>query len=330
MAGKDYYKTLGIKRGASEQEIKQAYRRLARKHHPDVNPGDKSAEARFKEINEAYEVISDKEKRAKYDQYGDQWQHAGQIAGGGPQGGGAQQGPFWRPGAGAQSQEFRFEEGDLESLFGGMFGGSPGRRRARPRESLDIDLPVELTFEEAYQGTRRIISLEDQEPCATCHGTGRIRNVACSTCQGIGAVPRLKRIEVQIPAGVKDGSRVRVAGKGRHDPGGATGDLYVVTSVKPSSVYERKDDDLYTEVPVPLAVAVLGGEVQVTTPRGSLALKVPPETQNGVTFRLAGQGMPHLGDTKRGDLLAKVKVVLPDKLSDAERKLFEQLAQLRR
>jgi DnaJ-class molecular chaperone len=145
----------------------------------------------------------------------------------------------------------------------------------------------------------------------------------------MGVVPRMKRIEVQIPAGVKDGSRVRVAGKGRHEPGGATGDLYVVTSVKPSGTYERKDDDLYTDVPVPLAVAMLGGEAHVTTPKGSLALKVPPETQNGVTFRLTGQGMPHLGDTKRGDLLAKVKVILPDKLSAAEKKLFEQLAQLR-
>jgi molecular chaperone DnaJ len=322
MAGKDYYKTLGIKRGANEQDIKQAFRRLARKHHPDVNPGDKSAEARFKEINEAHEVLSDKEKRAKYDQYGDQWQNAGQSPGGGPQ-----QGPFHRPGT--QSQEFRFEGGDLESLFGGMFGGSGGRRRTRSRESLDVDLPVELVFEEAYNGTTRIISLESEEPCATCHGTGRIRNVACSTCQGMGVVPRMKRIEVQIPAGVKDGSRVRVAGKGRHEPGGATGDLYVVISIKPSSVFERKDDDLYAEVPVPLAVAMLGGEAQVTTPKGSLALKVPAETQNGVTFRLAGQGMPRLGDTRRGDLLAKVKVVLPDKLSAAEKKLFEQLAQMR-
>jgi molecular chaperone DnaJ len=326
MAGKDYYKTLGVKRGASDQEIKQAYRRLARKHHPDVNPGDKSAEARFKEINEAYEVISDKAKRDKYDKYGDQWQHADQFGGAGAAGG-PQQGPFWRPGS--QSQEFRFEQGDLESIFGNMFGGSAGRRRPRSRESLDVDLPVELAFEEAYTGTTRIISLESEEPCATCHGTGRIRNVACSVCQGLGAVPRMKRIEVQIPAGVKDGSRVRVAGKGRHEPGGATGDLYVVTSVKPSSVFERKDDDLYTDVPVPLVVAILGGEAQVTTPRGSLALKVPPETQNGVTFRLAGQGMPRLGDTKRGDLLARVKVVLPDKLSAAEKKLFEQLAQLR-
>jgi molecular chaperone DnaJ len=326
MAGKDYYKILGIKRGASDQDVKQAYRRLARKHHPDLNPGDKNAEARFKEINEAYEVISDKEKRDKYDKYGDQWQHADQFANAGAAGG-AQQGPFYRPGT--QSQEFRFEEGDLESIFGGMFGGSGARRRARPRESLDVDLPVELAFEEAYNGTTRIISLESEEPCATCHGTGRIRNVLCSVCQGMGVVPRLKRIEVQIPAGVKDGSRVRVAGKGRREPDGATGDLYVVTSVKPSTTFERKDDDLYAEVPVPLATAMLGGEAQVTTPRGRVALKVPPETQNGVTFRLAGQGMPHLGDTKRGDLLAKVKVVLPDKLSTAEKKLFEQLAQLR-
>ncbi len=324
MAAKDYYKTLGVKREATEQEIKQAYRRLARKHHPDVNPGDKNAEARFKEINEAYEVLSDKEKRQKYDTYGDQWQYADQFARGGGQPG---QGPWQGSG---QTRGFRFEDGDIESLFGDLLGGfGSGKRRTRVRENLDADLAVEVTLEEAYQGTKRLINLEGQERCATCNGTGRIRNVPCSTCRGTGLVPNFKRIEVQIPAGVADGSRVRVAGKGRQGGDGSTGDLYLVISVKPSDVYERKGDDLYVEVPVPLTVAVLGGEVQVPTPKGSLALKIPPETQNAVTFRLTGQGMPHLGDTKRGDLLAKVKVVLPGKLTPEEKKLFEQLARSR-
>ena len=323
MAGKDYYKVLGVKRGASEQEIKQAYRKLARKLHPDVNPGDKTAEARFKEVNEAYEVLSDKDKRAKYDMYGDQWQHADQFARAG-----GQQNPFqsnW------QTREFRFEEGDLGSIFGDLFGtrGTGGFRRGRTRESLDIETPVEVTLEEAYQGTSRLMSLEAQTPCSTCQGTGRIRNVACSICRGTGLVITLKRIEVQIPPGVTNGSRVRIAGRGRQDDSGASGDLYLVVTVKPHPQFERKGDDLHVEVSVPLTVAVLGGEAQVPTPKGSLALKIPPETQNGTSFRLAGQGMPHLGNSTRGDLMAKVKIMIPTGLSPEEKKLFEQLAKTR-
>jgi molecular chaperone DnaJ len=324
MAGKDYYSILGVKRSATEQEIKQAYRRLARKFHPDVNPGNKNAESRFKEINEAYEVLSDNEKRAKYDRYGDQWQYADQFAKAG-----AQQTPFWEF---RQSGGPGFQEGDLETLFGdlfGTFGGGTARRRGRPRRSLDVEQLVEVTLEEAYQGTSRILSMETGESCPTCHGTGRIQNVLCSTCRGSGVVPRLQRIEVKVPAGVTDGSRVRVAGKGQSDYDGTKGDLYLVISVKPHPLFERKGDDLYVEVGVPLTVAVLGGEVDVPTPKGKLALRVPPETQNGRTFRLAGQGMPHLGNSSRGDLLAKVKVLLPTNLSSEEKKLFEKLSQLR-
>jgi molecular chaperone DnaJ len=324
MAGKDYYNILGVKRSATEQEIKQAYRRLARKFHPDVNPGNKNAEARFKEINEAYEVLSDKEKREKYDRYGDQWQYADQFAKAG-----AQQTPFWefRQGGGQG-----FQDGDLGTMFGDLFetfGTGTSRRRGRPRRSLDVEQPVEVTLEEAYQGTSRILSMETSEPCPTCHGTGRIQNVPCSTCRGSGMVPRLQRIEVKVPAGVTDGSRVRVAGKGQPDYDGTKGDLYLVISVKSHPLFERKGDDLYVEVGVPLTVAALGGELEVPTLKGKLALRVPPETQNGRTFRLAGQGMPHLGDSSRGDLLAKVKVLLPTNLSSEEKKLFERLSQLR-
>ena len=188
MASKDYYQTLGVKRGASEQEIKQAYRRLARKFHPDVNAGDKNSEAKFKEVNEAYEVLSDKDKRQKYDMYGDQWPYADQFAGAG-----GQQGPFqYRQGSG-QSRSFRFEQGDLDSIFGDLFSTYSGRRRSRPRESLDIDLPIEVTLEEAYQGTKRIVSLEGQERCPTCQGTGRISNVTCSVCKGAGVSSNLKK-----------------------------------------------------------------------------------------------------------------------------------------
>jgi len=191
-----------------------------------------------------------------------------------------------------------------------------------------MDMPVEISLEEAYMGTRRIISLQSDEVCAPCQGTGRIRNVACSVCRGTGVIPKIKRIEVQIPPGVNDGSRIRVAGKGRQDRSGTVGDLYLVVSIKSHAQFDRKDDDLYVDVPVPLLTAVLGGEVQVPTPKGSLALKIPPETQNGVTFRLAGQGMPHIGNPERGDILARIKVVLPTDLTAEEKNLFEQLGKI--
>ncbi len=325
MAGKDYYSILGVSRNAGEKEIKQAYRRLARKYHPDVNPGDKSAEARFKEINAAYEVLSDREKRRKYDQYGDQWQYADQFARAG-----RQETPFWEFTRAGGDTGFQFGEGDLGSLFDELFGGRARvfRRQAPPRRGRDIEHPVEVTLEEAYSGTTRLLSLGVEEPCSVCGGTGRIQNVPCSVCRGSGVVARVKRLEVKIPPGVKDGSRVRIAGKGGEGYGGSRGDLYLVVSVKPHRLFERRGDDLHVEVAVPLVVAVLGGEVQVPTLKGKLALKIPPQTQNGRTFRLSGQGMPHLGSSSRGDLLAKVNVVLPEKLSAEEKKLFEQLKQL--
>jgi molecular chaperone DnaJ len=329
MAGKDYYKILGIKRDASEQEIKKTYRKLARQYHPDVNPGDKSAEARFKEINEAFEVLSDKEKRQKYDKYGDQWQYADQFEKAGAAGG--QRGTRWNFNQGG-GQGVHFEEGDLESLFGNLFGGRSGgfSRRPRSRRGRDLEYPVEVTLEEAFHGTNRVLSMENPQPCASCGGTGMIQNVPCSVCRGTGVISGAKRIEVKIPAGVKDGSRVRIAGKGEAGSGGgASGDLYLVTSVRPHRQFERKGDDLHTEVEVPLTLAALGGEVQVPTLKGKLALKIPAETQNGRVFRLSGQGMPHPGKSTRGDLLAKVKVMLPAGLTDEEKDLFEQLRKLR-
>ncbi len=325
MAGRDYYRLLGVNRDASEREIKQAYRRLARQYHPDINPGDKSAEEKFKQINEAYEVLSDKENRRKYDQYGDQWQYADQFAQAQ-----RQQTPFGDFGKG--STRFHFNEGNLSSLFGDLFKGfgAGASSRVRPRRGQDVEYPVEVTLEEAYRGASRLISLQTEEACSTCGGNGSIRNVPCSVCRGSGRVARLRRIEVKIPPGVKDGSRVRIAGKGGPSYGGGkSGDLYLVISVKPHRIFERKDDDLHVEVAVPLTVAVLGGEAQVPTFKDKLALKIPSETQNGRTFRLKGQGMPHLDNSSRGDLLARVKVVLPTKLSPQEKELFEQLTKLR-
>jgi molecular chaperone DnaJ len=330
VAGKDYYNILGISRTAADKDIKQAYRRLARQYHPDVNPGNKSAEERFKAINEAYEVLSDQEKRKKYDQYGDRWQDADRFAEAA-----RQQGGSWRfnqqPGS---EQSFSFEEGDLESLFGDALGGRMGgfrQRTARPRVGQDLEYPLEVTLEEAYNGTTRHISLQTEVPCSACRGTGRIQGLPCSVCRGAGVIPQMKHLEVKIPAGVITGSRVRIAGRGEPAPAGGTpGDLYLIISVKPHSLFERKGDDIYVNVSVPLATAMLGGEVQVPTLKGTkLALRIPPETQNERIFRLTGQGMPHLGDTSRGDLLVTIKVILPAGLSLEEKALFGKLRELR-
>ncbi len=324
MAGKDYYGLLGINRSASDKEIKQAYRRLARKYHPDVNPGDKSGEEKFKQINEAYEVLSDKDKRQKYDRYGDQWQYADQFA---QAGGQTASHDFSKDGT-----RFHFEEGDFSSFFDDLLGRAhtgASRRRSQPRRGTDLETEVEVTLEEAYSGTARTISLQTEEPCAACHGGGRIQNLPCSACRGAGVVTATKRIEVKIPPGVSTGSRIRIAGKGQPGYGGAPGDLYLTISVRPHQLFERRGDDLHVEVPVPLTAALMGGEVQVPTPKGKLALKLPPETQNERIFRLAGQGMPHLGNSSRGDMLAKVKVVLPTRLSPQEKELIRQLNELR-
>lgn len=328
MAGNNYYDILGVRKDVSDKEIKQAYRRLARKYHPDVNPGNKAAEAKFKEINAAYEVLSDKEKRQKYDRYGDKWQYADQM-----EQAEREQAQYqgFTPGGG--SYRFSGDVDNLDSVFEELFGGTRGRggftRRPQARRGQDMETPIEVTLEEAYAGTHRTISLHVEEPCAACQGTGRIQNLPCSVCRGAGIVANIKRIEVKIPAGVSTGSRVRIAGKGQPGYGGANGDLYLNITVLPHATLERQGDDLYVNVPVPLTVAALGGEVQVPTLKGKLALKIPAETQNGRVFRLAGQGMPHPGKSHKGDLLAKVNVVLPTKLTEKEKELFRQLSETR-
>jgi molecular chaperone DnaJ len=326
MANKDYYQILGVNRNASEKEIKQAYRRLARKHHPDLNPGDKSAEARFKEMNAAYQVLSDPEKRKKYDQFGDQWEHADQFAKAG-----GQQGVRWDTGKGGTT----FEYGDMSGLgdiFSSLFGdaGMGSRTRRGPQRGQDVESPVEISLEEAYHGSRRVIQLQTTEPCTACGGTGRVGNRVCTMCGGTGGKVIPRRLEVKIPQGVKDGSRIRMAREGAPGrAGGSKGDLYLVVRVLPHKVFERKGDDLYAEISVPLATAVLGGEVRVPTLDGNLSLKIPPETQNGKLFRLVGKGMPQLGNANHGNMFAKVNVVLPTNLTEEERRLFEKLRSLR-
>jgi molecular chaperone DnaJ len=327
MPKKSYYEILGVSRDATEKDIKQAYRRLARRFHPDVNPGDKTGEAKFKEINAAYEVLADKEKRQKYDKYGDKWQYADQF-----EQTNRQQSPFQQYSTGdGTSYQFGGDIGGMDSIFNDLFGGLRGRgssRRSRATRGQDLETNVEVTLEEAYSGTTRMINLQGQQPCAACQGTGEIQGVSCSVCRGAGVVANASRLEVKIPPGVATGSRVRISGKGQAGYGGS-GDLYLNITVRPHAIFERQGDDLSTSVPVPLTVAALGGEVQVPTLKGKVALKIPAETQNGRVFRLAGQGMPHLGRAGSGDLKAKANIVLPTRLTEKEKELFRQLGQLR-
>ena len=311
MTKRDYYQTLGVSKSASQKEIKNAFRKAARKYHPDLNKSDKTAEAKFKEINEANEVLSDADKRKKYDRYGDDWKHADEFA----KAGDGRSGPFSytyarRPGPGVDAADFGFGGAGgspFDSVFESVFGAKrSGQRQARPTHGRDVEHPVEVTLEEAYQGAVRILRLEDP--------TGSPR-----------------RLEVKIPAGVKTGSRVRAAGEGMAGTGnGRKGDLLLVITVQPHELFVREGADLHIELAVPLFDAVLGGEAHVPTPGGGrLALKIPPETQNGRVFRMRNQGMPRLGSDNKGGLHAKVKVVIPTKLTQEEKDLFEELKSLR-
>jgi DnaJ-class molecular chaperone len=322
MEFKDYYATLGVSKTATEKEIKQAFRKLARKYHPDVNPGDKAAEAKFKEINEANEVLGDPEKRRKYDELGANWRAYEQAgAGGGPQGGWNVHFGGGGPGGGfrtmtQEEMNAMFGEGDpfsdfFHTFFGGAMGGQQeetgrrGRSRTRgARPGRDVEQELELSLEDAFHGTTRRLAIKHD---------GHSRTV-----------------DVRIPAGVGDGSRVRIAGEGEMGTGGGKGgDLYLRIRLASHPRFERKGKDLYTKVHIPLTTAVLGGEAEVPTLGGkSLRLKVPATTQNGQTFRLKGHGMPSTNKPEPGDLYATVEVVLPKSLSPEQRRHFEALAEL--
>ncbi len=332
----DYYTTLGIKRGASEKEIKSAFRKLARQYHPDVNPGDQGSEQKFKQVNEAFEVLSDADKRRKYDKYGDNWAHADQFE----QARGHSPGSWWSENAGRPGG-VRFESasagpGDLD--FGSMFdsilrgkrGG--GRRTPQPQRGADIEQPIAVTLEEAYQGTARTLLLTSPRICETCGGTGSLASATCHVCSGSGVNENTRRLEVKIPSGVRTGSRIRLAGEGAAGSAGAPkGDLYVVVTVGAHPRFERTGDDLVLDVTVPDVDAALGGEVEVPTIKGTrVALTVPPNTQSANVIRLRGLGMPRLGAEGHGDMLARVKVVVPEDLGPRERELYEKLRELRR
>ncbi|AGG06867.1 DnaJ C-terminal domain-containing protein [Dehalococcoides mccartyi] len=323
---KNLYETLGVPKTASADEIKKAYRKLARKYHPDLNPGDKASEETFKKINQAYEILSNPENRTKYDKYGEQWQYGEQYE----KARASQQQTQGSPFGGYDFNFGSSEGGGFEDILSQMLGGRTGRRRSHPQPGQSIEQPVDISLEEAASGTSRLLSFQMQKPCETCGGSGAKDKKVCPTCQGTGINPGIERLEVKIPAGVNTDSKIRLAGKGGYgQAGGQRGDLYLRIHVRPHEKFERKDDDLTVNVPVNLTTAMLGGEIFIPSLKGKLALKIPAETQNGRTFRLKGQGIPHLGKDGSGDLLAKVSIALPEKLTDTERDLFEKLRQLR-
>jgi curved DNA-binding protein len=318
---KDYYSTLGVTKTASDKEIKQAFRKLARKFHPDVNPGDKAAEARFKEINEANEVLSDPAKRKKYDELGANWRAYEQAQQGGQAGAGSPFGQWsYAPGGTGGFRPMTEEEmsgmfGDDDSpfsdffktFFGGDLGGERRTRTRAPRQAKgrDVEHEIELDLEDALRGTVQRL--------------------------GISQNGQHRSVEVRIPSGVTEGSRVRVSGEGESGTGsGASGDLYLRVKLRPHARFERKGRDLFAKVSVPVTTAVLGGEVDVPTLAGkTLRLKIPAATQNGQVFRLRGHGLPTTSkDGLPGDLYATADVAVPKTLSDQEREHYEALAAL--
>ena len=317
MEYKDYYKVLGVSKSASAEDIKKAFRKLARRYHPDVNPGDQKSEEKFKEINEAYEVLSDITKRRRYDTLGPNWQEQ-----------------FGYPSStGGRTTNFRGSSANYNSAgFSDFFEALFGRPTTSTRKTgEDIEQRVEVTFQEAYSGGMRTFNIQTTDTCPVCRGTRIVASKSCMNCNGQGTLARSKRIQVKIPAGVDNGSKIRVAGEGQPGSGGGPrGDLFLVISVQPDPLFERRGDDLYSDIDVDLVTAILGGEAAVTIPDGrKLVLTVPLETQNGRLFRLANKGMPHLRGEGNGNFFARVKVVLPMGLNDDERGLFEQLARSR-
>jgi molecular chaperone DnaJ len=340
---KSLYESLGVSKNASQDEIKKAYRKLVREVHPDRNPGN---EERFKEVQGAYDVLSDPDKRKQYDRLG--------TTNGRPAGFGA-------------GTTYDFTDFDLGDIFGGLFnrGGRQQQEQQRGQRGNDVETEVHVSFEDALQGVQVTIPVELelachtchgtgaapgtapvtcpqcngtgvvatsqglfalQQPCPLCHGRGSIVEDPCPTCRGSGRERRTKRYTVKIPAGVKDGTRIKLKGKGEAGFGGAAaGDLYVVTRVEPSKIYERRGDDLIVAVPVPYSTAALGAKVEVPTPEGSVQLTVPAGTEDGKLLRIKGRGAPRLKGSGKGDVLARIKIQVPKKVNKQQRELLQAL-----
>ncbi|TQV64987.1 MAG: molecular chaperone DnaJ [Halothiobacillaceae bacterium] len=352
MAKKDLYEILGVAKNASEDELKKAYRRLAMKFHPDRNPDDKDAEAKFKEAKEAYEILTDAQKRAAYDQFGHAAFEGGMGGGGGPGGFGGGYG------GGAQFSDI------FGDVFGDIFGGGRGRGGTRAYRGADLQYNLEISLEEAVAGTTVKIRVPTTEPCEacdgsgakkgtkpktcptcggagavriqqgifavqqtcpTCHGRGQVIEEPCPVCRGQGRVQTHKTLSVKIPAGVDTGDRIRLGSEGEPgEHGGPAGDLFVVIHVKPHPIFTRQDADLYCEVPISFATAALGGEVDVPTLGGRARLKIPAETQSGRLFRLRGKGVAPVRGGAPGDLICKVNIETPVKLSEEQKALLQQ------
>ena len=336
---KDYYEVLGIKRDASQDQIKQAYRKLARKFHPDLNPGDKSAEEKFKGLQEAYDVLSDPENRKLYDQYGDNWRAVKSGAGAPPPGWEGAQRSTRGAGPGAGGFDFGdFDFSDFRSaggaggfdIFEEMFGGSGRGRGRRSGRGRDVEAELELSLEEAHRGVRRTIQMEVAETCPTCGGSGLKDGKPCETCGGAGEVLKPKRIEANIPSGVRDGSTVRLAGQGGTGSNGSEpGDLYLHIRLRPHPVFTVKGDDLEVELPITPWEAVLGARVAAPTIDGKVELTIPPGAKSGQRLRLRGQGL-NKRKGGRGDEYVRLKIVVPKQVSAEERHLYEELKRISR
>lgn len=338
---KDYYQVLGVARGASDDEIKKAYRKNARKFHPDLNPGDKSAEDRFKQLQEAYDVLSDPENRKLYDQYGENWRAVKAGAGTPP--------PGWErtqrstrpggPGTGEPAGGFDFDDFEFGGfspnaggfdIFEEIFSRGARGRGARRGRGRDVEAQLELSLEEAHRGGRHTLQMQAAEVCPTCNGTGVKDGKTCATCGGVGEVLRPKTIDVNIPAGVRDGSTVRLAGQGgAGSNGNEPGDLYLHIRLRTHPRFRVNGDDLEIDLPIAPWEALLGAKVEAPTIDGKVELTVPAGTNTGQRLRLRGQGL-NKRKGGRGDEYVRVKIVIPKDASAEERRLYEELQRISR
>ncbi|HEY0393119.1 MAG TPA: DnaJ C-terminal domain-containing protein [Candidatus Elarobacter sp.] len=336
---KDYYALLGVPKNAPEKDIKSAYRKLARKWHPDANPDNaRQAEEKFKDIQEAYEVLGDPEKRKKYDFLGSDWQRAAREA---------EQSRSYRQAQGADFGGFgaNFGGGNAGGAAGtsgfsdffDMFFSGIGRQRTAGspfggshQRGEDLESTIELSLHDAFEGGKKSVTLQVEDVCPRCHGTGTDRKSICTQCHGTGRVRETKRFDVTIPRGVRDGQRIRLAGQGASGTGGAArGDLYLIVHLAGDERYERKGDDLYLDLPVSIYDLILGAEVRVPTMTGDVTMTIPAGTQNNKMLRLSGKGMPKLKDGGYGDEYVRLIGQLPTNLNDKEQKLFRELAAVR-